>query len=125
MANPPVYIAGVGISHLKGRVSGSNIRELTISAGTKALLDAGITYGEVKHSVACFLGDDLRVSKNVFESFGKTGTPITKVECHSGLFVGSQSIRSGNSDCVLVIGFDQVRSSLMLGHGQEEVLVAD
>ena len=110
MANPPVYVAGVGITHLKGRVSDSNIQELAISAGTKALLDAGITYGEVKHNIACFLGDDLKVSKSVFQSFGKTGTPITKVECHSGLFVGSQSVRSGNSGCVLVIGFDQVRT---------------
>ena len=108
MASPPVYIAGVGISHLKGRVSDSNIEDLAISAGTKALLDAGVTYGEVKNSIACFLGDDLKVSKRVFTSFGKTGTPITKVECHSGLFVGSQAIRSGNSDCVLVVGFDQV-----------------
>lgn len=107
MASPPVYVAGVGISHLKGRVSDSNVEELAISAGTKALLDAGITYGEVKNSIACFLGDDLKASKRVFQSFGKTGSPIAKVECHSGLFVGSQAIRSGNSDCVLVIGFDQ------------------
>ena len=107
MASPPVYIAGVGISHLKGRVTSTNTAELAISAGTKALLDAGVNYGEAKNSIACFLGDDLKVSKKVFQSFGQTGAPIAKVECHSGVFVGCQAIRSGNADCVLVIGFDQ------------------
>ncbi len=109
MVIPPVYIAGVGISHLKGRVSESNVEELAISAGTKALLDAGLSYGSIKHGIACFLGDDLKVSKRVFQSFGKTGAPITKVECHSGMFIARQFIKSGTSDCILVIGFDQVR----------------
>lgn len=114
MVSPPVYIAGVGISHLKGRVSDSNVEELAISAATKALLDAGVTYGEVNNSIACFLGDDLKTSKNVFKSFGRTGSPITKVECHSGVYIGSQAIRSGNSNCVLVVGFDQVSASWTL-----------
>lgn len=114
MATPPVYIAGVGISHLKGRVSDSNVEELAVSAATKALLDAGVTYGEVNNSIACFLGDDLKASKKVFQSWGTTGTPITKVECHSGVYIGSQAIRSGNSNCVLVVGFDQVSSSVEL-----------
>lgn len=109
---PPVHIAGVGISHLTGRVSASNIEALAISAGTKALLDAGVSYGDVKHCIAGFLGDDLKVSKRVFQSFGETGAPITKVECHSGMFIARQFIKSGTSDCVLVIGFDQVLQTL-------------
>lgn len=108
MVVPPVYIAGVGISHLKGRHSASNIEELAISAATKALLDAGVSYSDVKHGIACFLGDDLKVSKRVFQSFGKTGAPITKVEGYSGMFIARQFIKSGTSDCILVVGFDQV-----------------
>lgn len=107
MVSPPVYIAGVGISYLQQSTSEAAINDVAISAGTKALLDAGLTYNEVKHSVACFLGSDLRISKASFASYGKTGTPVSEVDCYSALFATSQCIKSGHPDCAMMIGFDK------------------
>lgn len=109
-----VYIAGVGITHPKnGSQSASSLNDTILSAGTKALLDAGVSYNDVKASVACFLDRNLNIERTSFEVFGRTGTPVYKVDNYSGLHVASQFVRSGAADCVMVIGFDQVRSSML------------
>ena len=107
----PVYIAGVGISPLSDSSSDAAIHDLVISAGTKALLDAGLTYSDVKQTIACFLGEDpLRVRKNTFDTFGRTGAPICEVDCYSGLYAASQFVRSGHAECTMMVGFDKVFS---------------
>ena len=106
MASPAVYIAGVGAA-----ISDNNSSrdEPVISAVTKALLDAGVTYGDVDSSVACSLdADSLKVPKQCLDTFGKTGAPISEVECYSGLHTASQFLKSGHSNCVLMVGFDKV-----------------
>lgn len=110
-----VYIAGVGITHPKnGSQSTSSLNDTILSAGTKALLDAGVTYNDVKASIACFLDRNLTIGRNSFETFGRTGTPVYKVDNYSGLHVASQFVRSGTADCVMVIGFDQVGGLVLL-----------
>ena len=111
MRNSPVYIAGVGISHLQTTRSSAAIDDLIQSAGTKALLDAGVTYGDVKQSVACFLDNDLRVPRTSFDTYGKTGTLVCEINCYSGLFATSQFVQSGHANCAMMIGFDRVRSA--------------
>ena len=108
MVNSPVYIAGVGISHLDKDGSESSIDDLAISAGTKALLDAGITYSDVNYSIACYLQDDLKVTKDSFKKYGQTGAPVIEVDCYSGLFSAWHGIRSDTANCSLMIGFDTV-----------------
>ena len=107
-SQPPVYIAGIGITILKGRLSEATQEEITISAATKALLDAGVTYSEVNYSFAGTLEDDLKVPKRTFQSFGTTGAPIIEVDCLSGLFLASQCVRSGSANVALMVGFDRV-----------------
>lgn len=109
MQDSKVYIAGVGISHSAQSVSKSGLRDLSISAGTKALLDAGVTYGDVNESIACFLGDDLKVDKAAFNSFGKTGAAVCEIDCYSSLFAATQFVKSGHSHCAMMIGLDRVR----------------
>ncbi|EME41479.1 hypothetical protein DOTSEDRAFT_73780 [Dothistroma septosporum NZE10] len=96
------HIAGVGLS------TGGNAchHDLAVSAGTKALLDAGATYSDVNTSIACFL-DNLRVPRSCFDLFGMNGTAVSEVDNRSGLLAAVQSIRSGQSNCVLAVGFDQ------------------
>ena len=108
MSDSNVYIAGVGISHSEQSDSKSGLRDLSISAGTKALLDAGVTYGDVNESIACFLGDDLKVDKSAFNSFGKTGSAVCEIDCYSALFAATQFVRSGHSKCAMMIGLDKV-----------------
>lgn len=108
MGGPAVYIAGVGQTDMQDAVSTTAVHDALISAGTKALLDAGVTYGEVNQSIACFLDQNLKVDKTSFDTYGKTGAPVCEVDCYSGLYVGGQFVKSGHSNCVLVVGFDQV-----------------
>lgn len=108
MATPAVYIAGVG-AEITDDSSTAALDKQIVSAVTKSLLDAGVTYGDVDSSIACFLGDNgLRVPKSSLDTFGKTGAPVSEVECYAGLHTGSQFLKSGHSNCVLMVGFDKV-----------------
>lgn len=107
MASPAVYIAGTGASITEKPTSGLNNH--VISAVTKALLDAGVTYGDIDSTIACFLRDeDLKVQKSCLDTFGKTGAPVSEVDCYAGLHTASQFLKSGHSNCVLMVGFDKV-----------------
>ncbi|KAF2093625.1 hypothetical protein NA57DRAFT_61331 [Rhizodiscina lignyota] len=108
----PVYIAGVGLSYFEGRGSAATVQKHVVSAETKALLDAGITYGDVNHCFAGFIDDNVKVLRSSIESFGRTGAPISEVDCHSGLFLASQPIRSGQVNCTMMVGFDKFDKSM-------------
>jgi 3-oxoacyl-[acyl-carrier-protein] synthase III len=106
---PPsaAHLAGVGISS----GNDTDLDKLATSAGTKALLDAGITYSDVDHGVACFLDEQTRISRSVFSTYGTEGAPVSEVDNHSGLFAAVQSVRGGQSNCVLIIAIDRVSKS--------------
>lgn len=110
MPSSTAHIVGVGIS---GPETNPSLHECAITATTKALLDAGITYSNVDHSIACF--DDtherLRISRTTLESFGLEGSAVSEVDNHSGLFTAVQSIRSGQAECALVVGVDRVSNA--------------
>ena len=110
------YVAGVGITLVDASSARSNhiLSELAISAGMKALLDAGVTYGDVNQSVACFLDQDLNIPKACFATFGKTGSSSCEVDSYSGFNIASQSVKSGYASCVLMIGLDKVFWTLLV-----------
>lgn len=103
---PAAHIAGIGTS-IETPVTAVN--DLAISAGTKALLDAGVTYSSVDQSVACFLDNQLHIPRSCFNTFGMTGTPVAEIDNVSGLNTAVNFIRSGQCNCVLAIGIDRVR----------------
>lgn len=103
------HIAGVGLSGIIERTSDEAISKCAIAAGTKALLDAGITYSDVDQSIACFL-DDLRIERRTFDTFGLQGAPVFEVNNITGLFSSIQAVASRQSNCTLMIGFDREAS---------------
>lgn len=107
------HIAGVGACSLYGT---ETFEDLAVSAGTKALLDAGITFTSVDQSIACFLDERERIPRRCFDAFGMEGAAVCEVDNSSGFVTAVQSIRSGQSNCVLVIGLhragDQFRTEL-------------
>ena len=106
MASPAVFIAGVGATISS---DGSSTNDQIISAITKALLDAGVTYSDVDQSIAGFVAEGgLKVPKSTLDTFGKTGAPVSEVECYTALHTASQFLKSGHSNCVLMVGFDKV-----------------
>lgn len=111
MASPAVYIAGVGATISS---DGSSTNEHIVSAVTKALLDAGVTYSDVDSTITGIVADSaLKVPKTSLDTFGKTGAPVSEVECYAALHTASQFLKSGHSNCVLLVGFDKVGRSLM------------
>lgn len=87
--------------------------ELGIEAGTKALLDAGITYDDVQQGVAAYCYGDSTSGQRVFYSLGMSQIPLYNVNnnCSTGstaLFLGRQLIKGGLADCILCIGFEKM-----------------
>ena len=97
------HIAGVGVAE----AADASLLEPAIAAGTRALLDAGVTYSDLEQSIACFQ-DELRIPRQCFDAFGMEGAPCHEMSNSSGLFTAVQCIRSRQSNCILVIGLDTV-----------------
>ena len=87
--------------------------DLSLSAGTKALLDASINYDDVKAGVACYCYGDSTCGQRAFYQFGMTGIPIYNVNNNcstgsTGLYMGRNIIAFGQADVVMVIGFEKM-----------------
>jgi hypothetical protein len=109
MAKSNVYLAGVGHSPLKSDTGSSSNSHTTslISAATKALLDAGVTYDDVSYSVAS------KGSKSSVEAFQRSRTGEASVEeAEKGReFEKSFCLVSERgAKCVLMVGAEKVRS---------------
>ncbi|CAK3740975.1 nonspecific lipid-transfer [Lecanosticta acicola] len=108
------HIAGIGVTggskHTRTRID-----KLAISAATKALLDAGVTYGCVDLTVASFL-DETRIPPKCLDAFGKHGAPVCQVDNTLGLFTAAQAVKSKQSECVLLLSIDtdEQRSELSI-----------
>lgn len=100
------HIAGVGLSGSTETTTDVILHKSAVAAGTKALLDAGITYNDVDSSIACFM-DNLRISRTCFDTFGARRAPVFEVSNDTGLFSAVQAIQSRQSNCTLVIGLDK------------------
>ncbi|KAG5807853.1 hypothetical protein H9Q74_008065 [Fusarium xylarioides] len=119
--SPTSFVVGVGMTPFNSpKKSASHAAnpeadylDLGVEAGVKALLDAGITYDQVDQGIGCYVFGDSTCAQRVFYGLGMTGIPIFNVNnyCSSGstgLWLGNQAVRSGDADCVLVIGFDKM-----------------
>jgi hypothetical protein len=106
MSASQVHIAGVGIA-LSSRQDLSNG---ATEAGARALLDAGITYAKVQLSVACSLDEaQARIPQECFRAFGRQKAPICSMDSHSALHMLAQCVRTGQTDCAMLVGLDKVR----------------
>lgn len=109
------YILGVGLTKFVKPHPKNDYVTMGLEAGAKALLDAGITYDEVERGVASYCYGDSTCGQRVFYQFGMTQIPIYNVNnnCASGstaIVMARDFVRSGLSDCVLVIGFEKMAS---------------
>lgn len=109
----PTYILGVGMTKFikpRGKV---DYTEIAFEAGTKAMLDAQITYDDVEQGIACYCYGDSTCGQRAFYQFGMTQIPIYNVNNNcasgsSGLVLARELISHGAADCVLVVGFEKM-----------------
>ncbi len=79
-----------------------------------ALTDAGIDYSAVEQAYAGYVYGDSTSGQAVLYRVGQTGIPVVNVNnnCSTGssaLWMARQAVESGAADCVLALGFEQMR----------------
>ena len=115
MLTTQAHIAGIGISDEPDTTPDG----LALSAGTKALLDAGITYRDVDTNVAGFWDKRLRVTRSCFSTFGPKERHVYEVDIHSALIRAIRCIESEQKNCVCLVGVEKVGDRRMSSYGYQ------
>ncbi|MFQ5472602.1 MAG: lipid-transfer protein [Dehalococcoidia bacterium] len=109
-----VYVIGVGMTKFEKPGSRAwDYPDMAKEAGTKALEDAGIPYGEVEQAVVGYVYGDSTSGQRAVYQLGLTGIPVYNVNnnCSTGstaLYLGRQLIEGGLAECVLALGFEKM-----------------
>lgn len=108
------YVLGVGMTQFLKPRRTREYPELGYEAGVKAMIDAQINYDDVQTGIACYCYGDSTSGQRIFYQFGMTGIPIynTNNACatgSTGLHLARTMVKGGTADCVLVVGFEQMR----------------
>ncbi|WP_375306074.1 lipid-transfer protein [Bradyrhizobium sp. A11] len=109
-----VIVAGVGMIPFAKPGASAPYHEMGTEAVKLALADAGLGYDKVQQAYAgCVYGDSTCGQRALYH-VGMTGIPIVNVNnnCSTGstaLFMARQMVASGALDCVLAVGFEQMK----------------
>lgn len=109
-----VVVCGVGMTNFVKPGAERPYPEMAAEAGRAALADAGVDYGDVNQVYAGYAYGDSTSGQAAVYRLGLTGVPVINVNnnCATGstaLFLARQAIESGAADCVLALGFEQMR----------------
>ena len=109
-----VLVAGVGMIPF-AKPGASDCYDVMGAQATRlALADAGLEYPAIQQAYAGFVYGDSTSGQRALYHVGMTGIPVINVNnnCSSGstaLFLARQAVTSGVADCVLAVGFEQMR----------------
>jgi len=109
-----VVVAGVGMIPFAKPGASAAYHEMGAEAGRLALADAGLGYDAIEQAYAGFVYGASAAGQKAIYRLGMTGIPIVNVNnnCSTGstaLFLARQAIASGVADCVLALGFEQMK----------------
>lgn len=109
-----VLVAGVGMIPFTKPGASAPYHIMGAEAARLALADAGVDYAAIQQAYAGYVYGDSTSGQRALYALGMTGIPIVNVNnnCSSGstaLFLARQAIASGALDCVLALGFEQMR----------------
>ncbi len=90
-------------------------------AARRALADAGIGYGRVEQAYVGYVYGDSTCGQRALYPVGMTGIPIVNVNnnCSTGstaLYLARQAVESGAADCVMALGFEQMKPGAIGPH---------
>ncbi|NJP94778.1 lipid-transfer protein [Nonomuraea sp. FMUSA5-5] len=107
-------VAGVGMAPFATPRKARTYLAMAEEAIRDALRDAGIGYEAVQQAYAGYVYGDSTSGQNVVYQVGMTGIPVVNVSnnCATGssaLWLARQAVEHGAADCVLVVGFEQMR----------------
>ena len=109
-----VIVAGVGMIPFAKPGASAPYHEMGTEAAKLALADAGIGYETVEQAYVGYVYGDSTCGQRALYHVGMTGIPIVNVNnnCSTGstaLFMARQMVASGALDCVLAVGFEQMK----------------
>ncbi len=109
-----VHITGVGMIPFAKPSAGEPYDVMAEKAARAALADAGIDYRQVQQAYAGYVYGDSTCGQAALYGLGQSGIPIVNVNnnCATGssaLWLARQAVMSGAADCVLAVGFEQMR----------------
>lgn len=115
------FVAGVGMTPFKKPGDHPSYDEMAAQAVRDALADAGIGYEQVQEAYAGYVYGDSACGQRALYQVGMHGIPIINVNnnCATGssaLFLARKAVESGALDCVLAVGFEQMRPGALSSH---------
>lgn len=116
-----VFVTGVGMVPFTKPGASDPYPLLGAAAIKAALADAGVDYQSVDQLYAGFVYGDSCCGQAAAYHVGLTGIPVVNVNnnCATGstaLWLGRQAIASGEAECVLVVGFEQMQRGAIAAH---------
>jgi acetyl-CoA acetyltransferase len=113
-----VNVIGAGMVKFGKPGKSDPYQVMASGAARAALKDAGIEYSEVQQGYAGYVYGDSTCGQRAFYEVGLTGIPIFNVNnnCSTGssaIMLGAQAVRGGIVDCVLVVGFEQMKKGAL------------
>jgi sterol carrier protein 2 len=114
-------IAGVGMVPFATPSRAGTYDVMGERAAKAALADAGIDYGQIQQAFVGYVYGDSTSGQKALYRVGQTGIPIVNVNnnCATGstaLWAARQVVASGAADCVLALGFEQMRRGKLVQH---------
>ncbi|KAJ3338580.1 sterol carrier protein 2 [Gonapodya sp. JEL0774] len=106
---------GVGMTKFEkpGRRKGYDYPEFALEAGTKALIDANLTYDDVEFAAVGYTVGDSTCGQRALYQLGMTQIPV--INCQNACATGSsaltlarQAVESGLYDCTMALGFEKM-----------------
>ena len=109
-----VYVAGVGMIPFVKPGANAPYPVMGAEATGLALADAGVSYDMIQQAYVGYVYGDSTCGQRALYQVGMSGIPIINVNnnCSTGstaLFMARQAIASGALDCVLALGFEQMK----------------
>lgn len=109
-----VHVAGVGMVPFATPRTSEPYDVMGENATLAALADTGIDYDQIQQAYVGYVYGDSTCGQAALYRVGQSGIPVVNVtnNCSTGssaLFLARQAIASGAADCVLVLGFEQMR----------------
>jgi len=116
-----VNVVGVGMTSFKTPKTSGPYTEMGRAAIHDALADAGLAFDSIQQAYASYVYGDSCCGHRVVYEAGLTGIPIFNVNSNcssgsSGLFLARQAILSGQADCVMAVGFEQMTPGALSEH---------
>ncbi len=119
-----VIVAGVGMVPFAKPGMSAPYYEMGAEAARRALTDAGVDYRLVQQAYVGYVYGDSTCGQRALYPVGMTGIPVINVNnnCSTGstaLFLARQAVQSGAADCVIALGFEQMKPGALGSYYQD------